>query len=237
MRPGAGAGGRKSLCLPAEGARLIVRGLTPSVVSQTEGLAGPGHGDVVGDVAGARAGVRPPATRPGPAVLAEAAGVGRPAVELGPDRHLIALHVILVRDRDPGHARVDGGGELAGGRVVADDLKPADLIPGEVELGALLQEEPAGQRLEGEPPGDVVLLGVQRAAGHVPGADESLQALERGIGPGRLHCLRVLVLCHDDLLVLAFSRFLATSGSAGRPAGALSRYPCLGDALLLLPSL
>src|SRR5215471_17598250 len=61
-----------------------------------DGLAGPGHGDVVGDVAGARAGVRPPATRPGPAVGAEAAGVGRAAVELGPDRHLLALHVVFV---------------------------------------------------------------------------------------------------------------------------------------------
>jgi hypothetical protein len=72
-------------------------------------------------------------------------------------------------------------GEPVGGRVVADHLQALDLVAGEVQLGALLQEEPAGQPLEGEPSRDVVLFGVERATGHLPGADEPLQALERGI--------------------------------------------------------
>src|SRR4029453_16143612 len=98
-----------------------------------------------GDVTGTfLARVRPPATRPGVAVGAEAAGVGRPTVEFGPDPHLVALDVVLVGDRDPDHAGVDGGGELVGGWVIADDLQPLDLVAGEVELGALLEEEPAG---------------------------------------------------------------------------------------------
>src|SRR5262245_59938976 len=100
---------------------------------------------------GAGARVRPPATRPGVTVGAEAAPVGRPTVEWRPDRHLVALHVVLVGDRDPDHARVDGRGEPVGRRVIPDELQPFDLVAREVQLGTLLLEEPTGQPLEGEP--------------------------------------------------------------------------------------
>src|SRR4029450_13548552 len=172
-----------------------------SLTSVGAGLADAGGGDVVGDVAGARGRVWPPATRPGITVLAEAAPVGGPTVELGPDGHLVALDVVLIRDRDADHAGVDGRGEPVGRRVIADDLQPLDLVAREVQFGALLQEEPAGQPLEAQPSRDVVLLGVERAAGHGPGAGESLQARERGVWSRRQRrCLGVLVLRHDDLL-------------------------------------
>jgi hypothetical protein len=153
--------------------------------------------DVVGDVAGTfLARIRAPASRHRGAVLGPGAGEGRPAGQLRADRHAIALHVVLVGDRDADHAGEHGRGELPGRRVVADDLERRDVEAHEVQLDALLEEEPARQPLEREPARHVVLLGVQGAAPDVPRADEPIQAPERGIGTWGLCGGVVLVRWH-----------------------------------------
>src|SRR5262249_10330024 len=119
--------------------------------------------------------------------------------------------------REPGEHRRREGVSL---RVIADQLQSVDLLAREVDPRALLEEEAARKPAKRRLARDVLVVGADQAACHGPGADEAVEAPQRGV---RLR--GSLVAGHDGSLLSVLVRPL----QLGSWPGVAVSSPCVRE--------